>query len=342
VKLSPKASAYAKAGVHRDAGEAVKERIKGHARSTFTPGVVGDIGFFGGMFQVKGYRNSVLVSSTDSVGTKLKVATAMDKFDTVGIDIVNHCVNDIFTCGADPQFFLDYIGVGKLDPRREEELVKGMATACKEAGCALVGGETAELPGIYPPEEFDLVGFIVGAVEKDSILTGESIQEGDLLLGLPSSGLHTNGYSLARRVFAIDEDPSILKKRFPDLGHTLGEALLEPHRSYYGLLKPVLKHLKGMAHITGGGFYDNIPRVLPRGLGARVKADSWEVPPLFRLIQEQGKVSREEMYRVFNMGIGMVVVCGPREAVTLRRKLPEAKVVGEVVRSIGKVRVRIV
>ncbi|MBI2867127.1 MAG: phosphoribosylformylglycinamidine cyclo-ligase [Chloroflexi bacterium] len=327
------ASAYARSGVDRDRGEYAKELIKNHVRSTFTKGVVGDVGFFGGCFQVKGYRNPVLVSSTDGVGTKLKLATYLGRFDTVGIDLVNHCVNDIFVCGADPLFFLDYMGFGRIDPVQTEQLVKGMARACKDAGCALIGGETAELPGLYREGDFDLVGFIVGAVERARLITGQRIAEGDMLLGIPSSGLHTNGYSLARRAFGVDDNPAILNKRFPELGATLGDVLLKPHRSYYPVLKPHLKLIKGMAHITGGGFYDNIPRVLPKGLGAEVRATSWHTPPIYRLIQRRANVAAPEMYRVFNMGIGMVVICSPTTATALQKQVPDAVAIGHVTKA---------
>ena len=323
--------AYKAAGVDLDAAQKAKELIKPLARSTFTPGVVGDIGFFGGLYQLKGYKDPVLVSSTDGVGTKLKIASLAGKLDTVGIDIVNHCINDIFVCGADPLFFLDYIGLGKMVPDQVESLVKGMAKACKESGCALIGGETAAMPGLYAPGDFDLVGFIVGAVERKQIIDGSKIAVGDAILALSSSGLHTNGYSLVRKVFKIEEDPSILDRVFDELGRPLGEALLEPHRCYYPILKAVLPRIKGMAHITGGGLLENIPRVLPKGVAANLDKSAWEVPPLFKLIQGQGKIEDDEMVRVFNMGIGMLVFCDPADARAISEKVPEAELVGMVV-----------
>ena len=279
----------------------------------------------------------MLVSSVDGVGTKLKIASALGKHDTIGIDLVNHCVNDIFTSGADPLFFLDYIATGKLVPEQVEAIARGLAQACREAGCALIGGETAQMPGLYTGEDYDLVGFTIGAVEKEKIITGDTIVAGDTIIGLPSSGLHTNGYSLARRIFG--DSASALQTHYPELGRTIGEALLEPHRCYYHQLKPLLPFIKGMAHITGGGLIDNVPRVLPKGLAARFHSQAWTIPPIFQLIQHKGNVDRQEMYRVFNMGIGMVVTCSPGGAEHLTRQLPEAKVIGEVVKQGGGARV---
>ena len=294
------------------------------------------MGFFGGLFELKGYKNPVLVSSTDSVGTKVKIAIALDKHDTLGIDIVNHCVNDIFTGGAEPLFFLDYIGIGELVPKKVETIVKGLAQACREVGCALIGGETAELRDIYSGKDYDLAGFIIGVVEKDKIINGETITIDDAIIGLPSSGLHTNGYSLVRKIFG--ETRTDLDTHYPELGRTLGEELLEPHRCYYNQLKPLLPVIKGMAHITGGGLVGNVPRVLPDGLAAEFDRQTWTVPPIFHLIQQRGNVDREEMYRVFNMGIGMVVICSPSDVGGITRALPEAKVIGEVVKQAGKKR----
>ena len=321
---------YLAAGVDHQAARKAKESIKALASKTLQPEVLGGVGFFAGMYQLQGYRQPVLVSSTDSPGTKLKLATLTGRFDTVGIDVVNHCVNDVFTCGAKPIFFLDYIGVGHLIPERAAALVKGVADACLEVGCSLIGGETAQLPGIYPGEEFDLAGFAVGVVEKDAIIDGSTIAQGDVLLAIPSNGLHTNGYSLARRVFGVEEDPSILSRTYSELGRTLGEALMEPHRCYYPLLEPVLPLIKGMAHITGGGLPENVPRILPKGLGAWFDTSAWEVPPIFALIQEAGQVERDEMFDVFNMGVGMVLACAPDKSDEVRRLVPEARVVGEV------------
>lgn len=279
----------------------------------------------------------MLVSSVDGVGTKIKIASALNKHDTIGIDIVYHCVNDIFTCGAEPLFFLDYIAMGKLAPDRVEAIVQGLANACQEVGCTLIGGETAEMPGLYAEEDYDLVGFIIGAVDKDNIIDGRTITDGDIAIGLASSGLHTNGYSLARMVFGDTDEK--LNKHYPELGRTIGEALLEPHRCYYHQLKPLLPLIKGMAHITGGGLIGNVPRVLPEGLTAQFDSKSWDIPPIFQLIQRLGEVARDEMYRVFNMGIGMVLICSPAIVDQLLRQLPEAKVIGEVVKQTGKARV---
>jgi len=296
------------------------------------------VGFFGGLFEFKGYQEPVLVSSNDQVGTKTKIAKSLGKYDTVGIDIVNHCVNDILTCGAEPLFFLDYIGTGRMVPERVEAIVRGLAQACREVGCALIGGETGEMAGLYAtPEDFDLVGFIIGVVEKEKIIMGKTIAVGDVIIGLPSSGLHTNGYSLVRRIFG--ETKSALNIHYPELGRTLGEELLEPHRSYYHQVKPLLPLIKGIAHITGGGLVGNVPRVLSQGVAARFQSQAWTLPPIFPLIQQRGNVDRDEMYRVFNMGIGMVVICSPGNVDQLTRALPEAKVVGEVVKQVGEARV---
>jgi phosphoribosylformylglycinamidine cyclo-ligase len=326
--------AYTRAGVNIEAAAGTKKLIAKLARTTFGPQVLSEVGFFGGLFEFKGYRQPVLVSSVDGVGTKLKIASALAKHDTIGIDLVNHCINDILTCGAAPLFFLDYIAMGRLLPETVAAIVQGLSRACKEAGCALIGGETAEMPGLYAGEDYDLVGFIIGVVEKEEIIKGEQIESGDSIIGMPSSGLHTNGYSLARKVFG--ETKEALSEYYPELKRTLGEALLEPHRSYYRELKPILPLAKGLAHITGGGLIDNVPRILPEGLTARFDGRSWVVPPIFGLIQERGKVSRDEMYRVFNMGIGMVVVCAPDSIPGITRALPEARVIGEVVKPEGK------
>ncbi len=295
------------------------------------------VGFFGGLFELKGYKEPVLVSSTDSVGTKLKIANALGKHDTIGIDIVNHCVNDILTCGAEPLFFLDYIGIGKLVPEKVEAIAKGLAQACREVGCALIGGETAEMPDIYTGKDYDLVGFIIGVVEKEKIIMGKTIVVGDIIIGLPSSGLHTNGYSLVRKLFG--ETKSGLNTHYPELGRTLGEELLEPHRCYYRQLKPLLPIIKGMAHITGGGLVGNVPRILPQDIAAQFRSRAWTTPPIFQLIQQRGNVDRDEMYRVFNMGIGMVIICSPDNTSHITQALPEAKVIGEVAKQVGKARV---
>jgi len=326
---------YAAAGVNIDIAAKAKALIGKQAKTTHRPEVLSGVGFFGGLFELKGYERPVLVSSVDGVGTKLKIAVSLGKHDTVGIDLVNHCVNDILTCGAEPLFFLDYIAMGRLVPEQVEAIATGLAKACKETGCALIGGETAEMPGLYSGEDYDLVGFIIGVVEKEKIIRGLTIEAGDAVVGLPSSGLHTNGYSLVRKIFAVEE----FKKHFPALGRTLGEELLQPHRCYYHQLKPLLSLIKGMAHITGGGLVDNIPRVLPDGLAARLDKKSWPVPPIFGLIHNRGSVDPAEMFRVFNMGIGMVLICAPDRVSGLMQQLTEARVIGEVVRQKGKGRV---
>lgn len=338
---------YAASGVDIDAASRTVELIKRKARATFRSEVLTDIGAFAGLFQLSGYKEPVLVSSVDGVGTKVKLAIALDRHDTIGIDLVNHCVNDIFTCGAEPLFFLDYIATGKLIPDQVESVVSGLSRACSDVGCALIGGETAEMPGLYATGDYDLVGFILGVVERGNILDNRSIQAGDAILGLPSSGLHTNGYSLVRKTFNVER--STLNTFYPELGRTLGEELLEPHRCYYPLLKPLLSCgvgrgrdeqeesiIKGMAHITGGGLIDNPPRVLPHGLAALIEAGSWSIPPIFTLIQERGKIDEREMYRVFNMGIGMVLVCSPGHVDEIIASAPEARLIGEVVQGRGE------
>ncbi|MFC1905301.1 phosphoribosylformylglycinamidine cyclo-ligase [Chloroflexota bacterium] len=332
MKSKPK-GAYALAGVDIDAADKIKELIKQHARSTFRPEVLTDIGLFGGMFQFKGYKEPVLISSVDGVGTKLKIASLMDRHDTIGIDLVSHCINDILCCGAEPLFFLDYIAAGRLIPKRVDSIVSGLAKACRQAGCALIGGETAEMPGIYHGDDYDLAGFIIGVVERNNILTGSAIKVDDVILGLPSNGLHTNGYSLVRRVFKIENSAAPLNKFYPKLSRKLGEELLEPHRCYYPQLKPLLKKIKGLAHITGGGIAGNLPRILPRGLGAQINKKAWSVPPIFKLIQQQGKVTEAEMYRVFNMGIGMIIVCSPEKVENITNKLTDSVVIGSVAKA---------
>ncbi|MDP6043655.1 MAG: phosphoribosylformylglycinamidine cyclo-ligase [Dehalococcoidales bacterium] len=326
---------YVAAGIDIDVAARAKELIKRQAHTTHRSEVLGGVGFFGGLFEFKGYKQPILVSSVDGVGTKLKIAAAVNKHETIGIDLVNHCVNDILTCGAEPLFFLDYIAMGKLVPDQVAAVARGLAQACREAGCALIGGETAEMPGLYAGEDYDLVGFIIGVVEKEKIILGKEVKAGDAVIGLPSSGLHTNGYSLVRKIFGVEE----LAKSYPGLGRTLGEALLEPHRCYYTQLRPRLSLIKGMAHITGGGLVDNVPRVLPEGLAARFDSQSWTVPSVFRLIQQRGNVEQSEMYRVFNMGIGMVLISSPDDAGQLTEALPEAKVIGGVAEQVRKERV---
>jgi len=330
--------AYALAGVDIHLADKVKKIIAQQARTTFRSEVISS-GFFGSMFQLKGYHEPVLVSSTDGVGTKLKIASLLGKHDTVGMDIVNHCVNDILCCGAEPLFFLDYVAMDKLRPEQIEAIISSIAQACREVGCSLVGGETAEMPGIYSQGNYDLVGFIVGVVERKNIIDGSSIVPDDVILGLPSSGLHTNGYSLARKVFGIDANPSCLNKFYPELGKSLGEELLQVHRCYYPQLKPVLTLIKGITHITGGGFVGNIPRILPEGVAAHIKKRSWDILPIFKLIQKEGDIKEAEMYQVFNMGIGMAIVCSPQQVAQIVSISPQAKVIGKIIKGEDKERV---
>ncbi len=311
------ANAYKQAGVNIEAGYEAVSRMKKHVQKTMRPGVLGGLGGFGGMFDLSSLnlKEPVLVSGTDGVGTKLMLAFMMDKHDTIGIDAVAMCVNDIVVQGAEPIYFLDYIACGKAEPSKIEDIVKGIADGCEQAGCALVGGETAEMPGMYSEEEYDLAGFSVGAVEKSAIVTGENIQEGDVLIGLASSGIHSNGYSLVRKIF-FDGAKMSLTDYVDELGCTLGEELLRPTKIY---VKPILEALrryeiKGMAHITGGGFVENIPRMLPEGLGAHLDESNWTVPPVFELMEKLGELDRKEMYNIFNMGTGMVVAVKPELA----------------------------
>ncbi len=330
---------YEAAGVSLDEAQHVKERIKAIVSPTHGPDVMGGVGAFGAMYRLSGYKEPVLVSSTDGVGTKLKLAAMLDRYEGIGEDLVNACVNDVIVSGARPLFFLDYLAVGRLESGLVEALLEGMARACKEVDCALIGGETAQMPGLYVEGDFDLAGFVVGVVEKSAILDSSTVADGDMLVGVPSNGLHTNGYSLVRHALGLDEDPSPLREFHTELGETLGEALLRPHRSYYAALRPVLPLLKGMAHITGGGLVENVPRVLPEGLSASFDTSTWTVPPVFSLLQEMSKIDRDEMYRVFNMGLGMVLVCEPSRADQVTSLLPEATVVGRVMSSEGGPRV---
>ena len=330
--------AYARAGVNLSARNELVERIKRVAGQATRPEVMAGVGPFGALFKLGDYRAPVLVSSTDGVGTKLRIATLMGRYDTVGQDLVNHCVNDILTSGAHPLFFLDYVGSSDLPDDRKLELIGGMAKACAAHGCALIGGETADMPDIYAPGDFDLVGFIVGVVEREHVIDGSKIAEGDVLLSLPSTGLHTNGYSLVRKIFGIgtggDEtsDRAALERSYPGLETSLGASLLAVHRSYYDDLKPVLTRLHGIAHITGGGIIDNVPRILPDGLAAHFERDAWRVPALFSLIQEEGAVSDLDMYHTFNMGLGIVLAVAPADAASIGEQLRDARPVGRIVR----------
>jgi phosphoribosylformylglycinamidine cyclo-ligase len=335
---------YRQAGVDIDAGNETVRRIKSIAQATFTPGVLSDIGSFGGLFRLgrERYLDPVLASSADGVGTKLKIAFATGRHDTVGADLVNHCVNDILVQGAEPLFFLDYLATGRLSPAVVEQVIAGVARGCRENGCALIGGETAEMPGFYADGEYDIAGFIVGVVERSKIVDGRTIRPGDVLIGLPSAGLHTNGYSLARRVFfdvaGLEPDTVVT-----ELGATVGEALLAPHRSYLRSIRPLLDAglVRGMAHITGGGMTDNLPRVLPAGCAAHINRGAWTVPPIFRFLQEQGNVAADEMFRAFNMGIGLIVACRETDAngvfEILERTGEQAVRLGEVIAGHGEV-----
>jgi len=306
---------YADAGVDISRADRAKQRIRHLAGRTFTAGVLNDIGAFGALYQLdrKRWKDPVLVASADGVGTKLKVAFAMNVHSTVGVDIVNHCVNDILTQGADPLFFLDYLALGKLEPAVVEQIIEGMAGACKRAGCALIGGETAEMPEFYPPGEYDLAGFILGAVERDRILNGSAVRAGDVLLALPSSGLHTNGYSLARKL--IFEVAGLkLDTYVAELQNKVGAELLRPHRSYLPAGRELIRRgwVSALAHITGGGITGNLPRVLPRNVQARVELGSWPVLPIFRWLARLGEIDQAEMLHTFNLGVGMILVVPPK------------------------------
>lgn len=308
---------YRAAGVDIDAGNYSVSLIKDSVKATYRPEVLGDLGGFGGLFALNAakYKEPVLVSGTDGVGTKLRLAFMLNRHDTIGQDAVAMCVNDILVQGAEPLYFLDYLAVGKLEPEKVADIVKGVAGACKASGCALIGGETAEMAGFYPAGEYDIAGFAVGVVDRANIITGEKIQPGDVLLGLPSSGVHSNGYSLVRKI-CFDVKGFRGDEYIESLGKTIGEELLTPTRLYPKVCLPLIHRfdIRGMVHITGGGFYDNIPRVLPEGCGVTVDADSWQRPQIFDLLREWGNVAWPEMYRTFNMGIGMVLVVSASEA----------------------------
>jgi phosphoribosylformylglycinamidine cyclo-ligase len=327
-------SAYSEAGVNIDAGNRAVELMKSAVKSTYGHEVLAGIGAFGGLYDaglLQSLKSPVLVASTDGVGTKVKIASAARRYGTIGWDIVNHCINDILVQGARPLFFLDYVASSVLIPETVAEIVGGIAAACKEAGCALLGGETAEMPGVYAPDELDLAGTIIGVVERDAIMPRPTIHAGDLLIGLRSSGPHTNGYSLIRRIF----EHTNLTTTPPGLGSTLFDALLAPHRSYLPILRDELTQpacrIKALVHITGGGFFENIPRVLPKNLDALIRIGSWSIPPLFCLLQDRGEVSEEEMFRVFNMGIGMIAIVAPQDVEAFRQSLAEPTwIIGEL------------
>ena len=332
-----RSKAYTEAGVNIDAGEELVSRIKKIVKSTRVPGVVSDIGGFGGLFKpdLNGMEEPLLVGATDGVGTKLKLAFQFDKHDTVGIDLVAMSVNDILVQGATPLFFLDYIAVGKLVPEQVATIVGGVARACEESGCALLGGETAEMAGFYGDGDYDVAGFAVGIVDKSKLLTGADIKAGDVLLGLPSSGVHSNGFSLVRKI-VFDRMNMKLTDEVPEFGKTLGEELLTPTRLYPKAVLPLLQKglLKGMVHITGGGFYDNIPRILPEGTAVRVNTEAWPKLPVFAKLQEWGNVAPKEMYRTFNMGIGMILAVDAANVDAVKADLAAR---GEAVYEIGRV-----
>ena len=335
---------YRSAGVDIDAADAAKHRIRALVESTFTEGARGKFGGFGGMFRVPpGLRAPLLVSSADGVGTKIKVAIEADRHDTIGHDLVNHCTNDILVQGATPLFFLDYVAFGRLVPEVVEAVVRGVAAGCRENGCALVGGETAEMPGVYTPPDYDLAGFIVGAVEEDGVLGSDRVRDGDVLIALPSSGLHTNGYSLARRI--VHERLKLgPHDRFPDTEESVADVLLAVHRSYLAALRPVLEQVHAMAHITGGGIPGNLDRALPETLDAVVETGSWEIPTVFKVLERAGGVAREEMLRAFNMGVGMVVAVSATAADAVldaaERAALRGWVIGHVARGSGAVVLR--
>jgi phosphoribosylformylglycinamidine cyclo-ligase len=344
--------AYAAAGVDIELGNRVKADLPKLLASTHRSEVLGKIGGFGGLFALntRRYPRPVLVSSVDGVGTKLKIAFALNRHDTIGQDLVNHCVNDIAVLGAEPLFFLDYLGTGKLQPRIFHQILRGFAKACSENGCALIGGETAQMPGFYQSGEYDVSGTIVGVVDRSKLLDGRGIRPGDAIIGLGSSGLHTNGYSLARRIF-FDQLKLTPTSRMPELNNRIGDELLKVHRSYGPLIQSLLarfnrsgqlRAVKGLAHITGGGFIDNLPRILPNSCDASIRKGSWEMLPIFQLIQDRSGVPEPELYQVFNMGIGMTVVIRADRADSilrfLRRRQQPAWIIGEIVRGEGRVR----
>lgn len=333
----PKGLTYRDAGVDIDAGNEAVVLMKEQVRSTYRPEVMGDIGGFGGLFALNNakYREPVLVSGTDGVGTKLKLAFMVDKHDTIGQDAVAMCVNDILVQGAEPLFFLDYLAVGKLEPTKVASIVAGVAKACRESGCALIGGETAEMAGFYPDGEYDIAGFAVGIAEKSRLITGENVAAGDVIIGLPSSGVHSNGFSLVRKI-CFDKQQLSTDQYIEEFGRTLGEELLEPTRLYPKTCLPLVDQfdIHGMVHITGGGFYDNIPRILPENCAAEIDASAWPVPPVFTCLQAWGEVAWPEMFRTFNMGIGMMMIVPESEVTALEQHLADK---GEKSYRIGRI-----
>ncbi len=338
---SKKTKAYARAGVDVDLGNRLKGGLQSRLATTHTANVLGKVGGFGGLYRANfpGMRDPVLVSSVDGVGTKLKIAFLTDRHNTVGADLVNHCVNDIAVVGARPLFFLDYIGAGKLDPRVFHQLIAGFTKACAAAGCALIGGETAQMPGMYAPGEYDLAGTVVGVVDRSRMIDGSRIQRGDVILGLASDGLHTNGYSLARKIL-FEQEKLSLDTRLPGVKLPLGRELLRVHRNYQPLLAKLPRDVvKGAAHITGGGLIDNLPRILPANCDAVIDTKSWTVPALFQHLEAMASVPREEMYQVFNMGIGMALVVSERHAAAIAKQTKSRRI-GRIENGTGVTRLR--
>ena len=335
-----KKSAYAEAGVNIDSMMTSLKKIKKNVKNTNTLNVLSEIGSFGGLFKSPG-KDHILVSSIDGVGTKLMVATLANKHNTVGQDLVNHCVNDILVQGATPLFFLDYLGTSSLNPKVFEEVINGFCKACKENEMALLGGETAEMPGLYPKNEYDLVGTVIGSVKKDNLITGKKIKKDDLIIGLPSTGLQTNGYSLARKVI-FEKAGKKLNDLIPNTKTTFEKGLLAIHKSYLHPIKELMNqiNINGMAHITGGGLYDNLPRILPKNLNAQINISSWKIPELFKFIHHKGKIDIDEMYRVFNMGIGYMIIISPNDADQtiniLKKNKQKSIIIGKIIKGSGK------
>ena len=321
---------YKESGVDLDKARQVKKIYEPIVKTTFNENTISPLGLFGGFYELKDYKNPVIVSSTDGVGTKLVLSNYLKKYHKLGQDIVNHCINDVLTSGAKPLFFLDYIAVDSLVIEQAEALVEGMAESCRDSGCVLIGGETAQLSGVYLKGQFDIAGFLVGVVEKDLLLEPAKVKNDDVLIGVPASGLHTNGYSLVRKVFNIDNEPNILNKTYQELDATLGDVLSRPHRSYYPMLEPILSEIVAMAHITGGGLIENLMRVIPQGLNVNIDYDSWVPENIFRLIQTQGNVSDQEMWSVFNMGVGMVLISDQKNVSSILKKIPDSWIIGNV------------
>lgn len=336
-KQSVPKSDYTSSGVNIDAGNKAVDLMKDAVKSTYNASVLAGIGSFGGLFDasaLKEMKSPVLVASTDGVGTKVKLAASVGRYRSIGYDIVNHCINDILVQGAKPLFFMDYFATSKLNPEQTAEVVTGIAEACKESGVVLLGGETAEMPGVYQPNEFDVAGTIVGVLERSEILPRKNIEAGDVLIGIKSSGPHTNGYSLIRKIF----ENTSLETVIPEINSSLADALLAPHRSYYPILSPVLSQVKALAHITGGGFIENIPRILPEYLDANIQLGSWDIPPLWNLIQQTGEIETKEMYRVFNMGIGMIMIVDKESVSSIQSQIPEKTfLIGELIQGKKKV-----